>query len=362
MIRRRARLFLFGAVALLTTILSLFVFVTFMLSGANAIASSCGSLDPMSPQPALSAGASDPASLSSEQIGNARIIIEVGQNLGASKRDAKLTVWVAYHESSLRNLTYGTADSLGLFQQRPSQGWGTPEQILNPIYASRKFYEALFKVPNRDSLPYLDEALAVQHASRAAYLSPVHNFLNWEPIADAMISLAGIDLPDKATATTVDTQDEEPGFDTLCSSTTDIGVPGQVIIAPGANNPGEPIDPVTLGFLAQVAGIYGKPIICTTGTNHSYLTVDGNVSDHATGHACDFGMNANGGTDNGPVGDAIAAACLEAAGEFKAVAIGEAFLGGLFTREHNGLRTQCIWKTDEGGNHHNHVHIGAAPA
>lgn len=145
-----------------------------------------------------------------------------------------------------------------------------------------------------------------------------------------------------------------------CATST-AAVPGKVEIAPGANVPGRPITPETLAYLAKVAGIYGKPLIVTTGTNHSQYTVDGNVSDHFDGHAADIGMVANGGSDDSPVGDAIAAACLIAAGDPPAQAVREARRGGLWTREHAGLRIQCIWKTEQGGNHHGHVHIGARP-
>ena len=141
----------------------------------------------------------------------------------------------------------------------------------------------------------------------------------------------------------------------------DTGVPGKVQIAPGANLPGKPITPETMTYLARVAGIYGKPLIVTTGTNHSYLTVNGTVSDHSSGHAADIGMAANGGTDDSPIGDRIATACLIAAGDPPDQAAAEARGGGLWTREHDGLRIQCIWKTYEGGNHHNHVHVGASP-
>jgi murein DD-endopeptidase MepM/ murein hydrolase activator NlpD len=142
----------------------------------------------------------------------------------------------------------------------------------------------------------------------------------------------------------------------------DGGLPGTVEIAPGANLPGRPITPETLAYLATVASIYGKPLIVTTGTNHSQYTVDGNVSDHFDGHAADIGMGANGESDDSPIGDAIAAACLIAAGDPPGQATREARQGGLWTRAHDGLRIQCIWKTDEGGNHHTHVHIGARPA
>jgi hypothetical protein len=51
-------------------------------------------------------------------------------------------------ESRLRNLDYGDRDSLGLFQQRPSQGWGTPEQVQDPVYAAGRFYDHLVAVPH----------------------------------------------------------------------------------------------------------------------------------------------------------------------------------------------------------------------
>ena len=148
----------------------------------------------------------------------------------------------------------------------------------------------------------------------------------------------------------------------LQAELADAGVDGAVQIAPGANLPGRPLAPETLAFVARVAGIYGKPLIVTTGTNHSYYTVNGTVSDHASGHAADIGMAANAGTNDGPVGDQIMTACLIAAGTDPTQAARAARQGGLYTLEHDGLRIQCIWKTDQGGNHHDHVHIGARPS
>ena len=124
----------------------------------------------------------------------------------------------------------------------------------------------------------------------------------------------------------------------------------------------ETISRRALAFLTRVAGIFAKPLVVTTGTSHSYYTVDGNVSDHASGHAADIGMSANAGTNDGPVGDQIMTACLIAAGVDSVQAAHDARRGGLYTLEHDGLRIQCIWKTNQGGNHHNHVHIGARPS
>jgi len=146
------------------------------------------------------------------------------------------------------------------------------------------------------------------------------------------------------------------------SSSSDTG-DGKVEFASGANLPGKPVTDVTTDYLKKVSGIYGKTLICTTGTNHDKYTVDGNISDHYSGHACDIGMSANHGTDDGPVGDAIMKACLVAAGDSPKEAAKTAKIrnGPVQTRTNNGLRIQCIWGTNAGGNHHNHVHIGARP-
>ena len=111
-----------------------------------------------------------PAGLTAEQAGNAAVIIGVGQRLGVPPRGWVIATATALQESGLRNLGHlGTGndhDSLGLFQQRPSQGWGTPAQILMPDYAAGKFYDRLQQVPRWQTLPLTDAAQAVQ---RSAY-------------------------------------------------------------------------------------------------------------------------------------------------------------------------------------------------
>lgn len=120
--------------------------------------------------------------LSPAQIKNAQTIMSVGRNLGASKRDMTVALMTAMQESSLQNLSGGDADSLGLFQQRPSQGWGTPEQIMNPQYASTKFYRELFKVKDRTSMPLTMVAQAVQ---RSAF--PMA-YAKWQGIAESLVN------------------------------------------------------------------------------------------------------------------------------------------------------------------------------
>jgi hypothetical protein len=92
------------------------------------------------------------------------------------------------------------------------------------------------------------------------------------------------------------------------------------------------------------------------------MSASGLVSDHFTGHACDIGMFANGGTDDSPVGDRIMEIACLLAGDSEEAASAKAHTGGLFTFTHANQRIQCIWKTNEGGNHHNHVHVGVRPA
>jgi len=134
---------------------------------------------------------------------------------------------------------------------------------------------------------------------------------------------------------------------------------GRVIVAPGANKPGQPISSMTLEYVERMAALLHRPLTITTGTNHSQLTSSGNVSDHVSGHAADLGMAANGGAVDSPVGDRIMEAALVLAGVPAATARAEAQGGGLFNNTRDNMRIQCIWKAPD---HHDHVHVGVRPA
>ena len=82
-------------------------------------------------------------SLDPEQAEHAGLITAIAVSRGLPARAASIALATAYQESDLRNLEGGDRDSLGLFQQRPSQGWGEPEEILDPVYATNAFYDAL---------------------------------------------------------------------------------------------------------------------------------------------------------------------------------------------------------------------------
>lgn len=99
-----------------------------------------------------------------DQKANGATIYNVGKEKGASSRDCIAAIMTAMQESGLRNLKGGDRDSLGLFQQRPSMGWGTPEQLLDPRYSSGKFFDSLLKIKNRNSMELWKVCQAVQRS------------------------------------------------------------------------------------------------------------------------------------------------------------------------------------------------------
>lgn len=107
---------------------------------------------------------SDPTRLSQEQARNASIIVAASVERGLPERAAVVALATAYQESALRNLDYGDRDSLGLFQQRPSYGWGTEEEIMDPWYSSNRFYEELVKFDNWETTDVNDMAQKVQRS------------------------------------------------------------------------------------------------------------------------------------------------------------------------------------------------------
>ncbi|MDP9792575.1 murein DD-endopeptidase MepM/ murein hydrolase activator NlpD [Catenuloplanes nepalensis] len=101
----------------------------------------------------------------SVQVAHAAVIVAVGQQAGVPARGWVVAVATAMVESRLLNLDYGDRDSVGLFQQRPSQGWGTPAQLQDPVYASRRFYTALAKVDGWETMPLTVAAQTVQKSA-----------------------------------------------------------------------------------------------------------------------------------------------------------------------------------------------------
>ena len=103
--------------------------------------------------------------LTTEQAANAATIAAVGKRLGVPNHGVTVALATAFQESGMRNLDYGDRDSLGLFQQRPSQGWGTPAEIIIPEVSAAKFFRALVKVKGWQSL---EVTVAAQRVQRSA--------------------------------------------------------------------------------------------------------------------------------------------------------------------------------------------------
>lgn len=102
--------------------------------------------------------------LSVEQAEHAALITGIAEGRGLPARAASIALATAYQESDLENVEYGDRDSLGLFQQRPSQGWGTAQQVLDPVYATNRFYDALVRVDGYRDMRITEAAQQVQRS------------------------------------------------------------------------------------------------------------------------------------------------------------------------------------------------------
>lgn len=109
-------------------------------------------------------GNTQPLGLDAVQLQHASTVNAVGLARGESARARVVAVATAWQESSLRNVESGDRDSLGLFQQRPSQGWGDPEQIMDPVYAAGQFFDHLAKVRGWQDMSLTEAAQAVQRS------------------------------------------------------------------------------------------------------------------------------------------------------------------------------------------------------
>lgn len=119
----------------------------------------------MPDSPVLCTLPSSTVTVTAEQAANAATIAQVGRDRGLPERAIVIALATALQESGLRNLDYGDRDSLGLFQQRPSSGWGSPAQVQDPVYAAGKFYDGLVEVPGWETARLTDAAQAVQRSA-----------------------------------------------------------------------------------------------------------------------------------------------------------------------------------------------------
>ncbi|MGQ5261054.1 C40 family peptidase, partial [Micromonospora sp. ZYX-F-536] len=159
-----------------------------LFTGGSTASAGCYSAvgpdgQPQLPSISLSPPANGVGAWSSEQVGNGATIVAVGAERGVPPRGWVIALATAMQESTLRNLPGGNRDSVGLFQQRPSQGWGTPAQLQDPRFAARKFYTTLLTVDGWQAMPLTDAAQAVQ---RSAFPGA---YAKWEDDAIAMVRL-----------------------------------------------------------------------------------------------------------------------------------------------------------------------------
>jgi hypothetical protein len=103
--------------------------------------------------------------ISTEQAENAALIAAVAEKRGLPARAVSIAIATAFQESKLRNLEGGDRDSLGIFQQRPSQGWGTEEQIMDPYYSTNAFFDALVRIDGYQDMEITEAAQAVQRSA-----------------------------------------------------------------------------------------------------------------------------------------------------------------------------------------------------
>jgi LysM repeat protein len=139
---------------------------------------------------------SSATALTDEMAGNARIIISVGREAGASDEALVVALAAAAQESGLRNVDYGDRDSLGLFQQRPSSGWGSQEQVMDPHRAARAFFGGPVNPNKGVTRGLLDisgwEAMSVTQAAQAVQISGHPDlYAKWEASARSWLAQLG---------------------------------------------------------------------------------------------------------------------------------------------------------------------------
>jgi hypothetical protein len=153
--------------------------------------------------------------LTPEQADNAATIAGVGLRLGMPDHAVTIALATALQESGLRNLPGGDRDSAGLFQQRPSQRWGTRAQVLDPNYAATAFYQTLRTQPGWTELSVTAAAQLVQHsAAPSAYA-------DWEPEARATAAALTGETP--ATLTCRDLTITAPKASLVSTAATELG-------------------------------------------------------------------------------------------------------------------------------------------
>ena len=190
--------------------------------------------------------------LTPDQTADATVIVDVGEQMTVPAYGQVIAVATALQESGLHDLNYGDADSLGLFQQRPSQGWGAPAQILNPRYAATAFYDHLLAAPGWETMTLTQAAQTVQ---RSAFPDA---YAKWQD--QAMVIVQQLAGGSPLTSASVAAGDPSPGASSPGSPTPDHAASAASVAPPacGLVNPA----PGSVGeLLAFAAEQIGKPYL-----------------------------------------------------------------------------------------------------
>lgn len=300
----------------------------------GAVSDAC---TPALPDPAASGGTT--ARWDEEQLTNARTIITVGAERQIPARGWVIALATAMRESGLRNLTGGDRDSLGLFQQRPSQGWGTPAQLHNPAYAAGKFYDKLTTVSGWQTMPLTEAAQAVQ---RSAYPDA---YAKWEDEATSLAQQQG-----PSGAAELGCSITAPGSAEPAPRNADGSLPQEgCTIRPDPTTGTGCVTPRLLHLVQQAtAARFPKP---------SCYRVDDH-GEHPQGRACDFMMTSGGEAAEAQKarGDAMAAWAVANADRLGIDYV--IWFRKIWTRAQAWHAYNNPWGGDDpSGWHTNHVHI-----
>jgi len=232
-----------------------------LVVGAGATAGVVWFLDRMdTPSVARCAAELDGTSwyLTPDQAQNASLIVGTAVQRGLPARAATIGLATALQESRLINIDYGDRDSVGLFQQRPSQGWGTVDEIMDPVYSTGKFYDGLVEVEGYEDLEVTVAAQAVQ---RSAFPEA---YAQHETRSRAWASALGGHSPGAVTCELPPPGDTDPAADAPAGAearavlaeraTRDLGLPADAVrAADGVEGNAVVVDPSAVPLEAELA-------------------------------------------------------------------------------------------------------------
>lgn len=308
------------AVGALVGVLGLLMAAPFGLNGDRA-AAGC--------PPAWPGSVDDPqvdGNLRARQVAFAKIIDQVAVARGLPGKATLVALMTALQESQLQNINYGDRDSIGLFQQRPSVGWGTREQILDPTYAAEAFFGGS-KPPAPPGLVDIDNwtAMSYTEAAQAVQVSAFPDaYARHERTAKGIAAQAGIDLQRVGDPYAGRAGSKPPGDDGGVAAADDCD--GQTLYAGRPVNGVWPVqsatvdDPTTRGMITPRTALWVKRAKAEL-ANLSMTCWDAHLwnlrSDHPRGRACDLmvGTDARRSPPARAAGDRIATWTIQTAGQ-----------------------------------------------